>query len=70
VRKCLTVVLARTQEAMIFSGYGLIDINLRTYLQVRNLIVDFKLQIMSYFVDLQNCIYFLHLSEFRKEVII
>ncbi|CAH1373721.1 unnamed protein product, partial [Tenebrio molitor] len=41
VRKCLTVVLARTQKAMIFSGYGLIDINLRTYLQICKTVFTF-----------------------------
>jgi hypothetical protein len=35
VRKGLVVILARAQKAMIFSGFGLIYMNLRTFVQVR-----------------------------------
>jgi hypothetical protein len=62
-RKCLVVVLIKAQKAIIFSGYGIVYINLQTFV-----VVSFRCESLCtnnfYFSDMQNNVLILHLFEF------
>ncbi|XP_063909862.1 uncharacterized protein LOC135127347 [Zophobas morio] len=40
-RKCLTLVIARSQKVIVFSGYGMFDMNLKTYVLICKTVLTF-----------------------------